>query len=410
MTVVSKRIGMTLGALVALGGCGGGSTSSPTGSATGMAVIGIASDYKSAVVSLLGPDGTLEADDCVDSGTGAGGTLSYTLSGDITLPSQPQLGGKLWIIDRQNAALTMVEPKTCEITGQVSVGNGAKLNPHDMLVVSEKKIYVTRYDKNPTSNDPAISGDDIAILDRDTGEVTGHIDLSGYGGEVDGTVVHARPDRMVLAGGKVYVTLYECDDKFSTFLNGRVVVVDPNTDLVTTRIDLPGLKGCEAIHHTPGTNMIYVGCGGSFADADMMAASGVAAIDISSPTEMKVTKAMAFGQPVSFLWVAALSPTKVFTSTMGSFGDFTHNIPGTNDKAFAFDSATGTPTALGLEASALNLGRGAAGNGKLYLPEATPDMALVHVFDASGDGAPTEVDSFDPDPAKKMPPREIAWY
>jgi hypothetical protein len=43
-----------------------------------MAVIN--GDFVSAAVSLLGPDGTLVTDDCVDSGTGAGGTLSYPLS------------------------------------------------------------------------------------------------------------------------------------------------------------------------------------------------------------------------------------------------------------------------------------------------------------------------------------------
>jgi hypothetical protein len=117
-----------------------------------------------------------------------------------------------------------------------------------------------------------------------------------------------------------------------------------------------------------------------------------------------------FGQPVSFLWVAALSPKQVFTTTMGTFGDPKNNIEGTNDKAFTFDPAAEEPTALGLEASALDLGRGAVGDGKLYLPDATFDKPLVHVFDASGAGAPTQVDSFDPDPAKKLPPREIAWY
>jgi DNA-binding beta-propeller fold protein YncE len=412
MTVVSKRIGggiVALSALVALGGCGSGGSSSSSGSATGMAVIN--GDFISAAVSLLAPDGTLVTDDCIDSGTGAGGTLSFPLSGDITLPSQPQLDGKLWIVDRQNAAVTIVDPKTCTVDGQVSVGMGAKLNPHDALVVSDKKVYVTRFDKNLASTDPTVAGDDIVILDRDTGAITGHIDLAGYGGEVGTTRIQARPDRMVLVGGKVYVTLYESDAKFATFLNGRVAIIDPVTDTVTSRIELPGLKGCEGIYHPPGTNTLYVGCGGSFADGgDQKAASGVAAIDLSAPDEMKVTRASAFGQPVSFLWVAALSPTQVFTTTMGTFADPKNNIEGTKDKAFAFDPASGTTAALGLEAGPLDLGRGAVSEGKLYLPDATSDQPLVHVFDVSGTGAPTEVTSFDPDPAKKLPPREIAWY
>src|SRR6185295_1706620 len=111
MTVVRKSIrgGIVALAFAALAGCDSGGSSSSSGSATGMAVIN--GDFISAAVSLLGPDGKLVTDDCVDSGTGAGGTLSFPLSGDITLPSQPQLDGKLWIVDRQNVAVTIVDPK-----------------------------------------------------------------------------------------------------------------------------------------------------------------------------------------------------------------------------------------------------------------------------------------------------------
>jgi hypothetical protein len=124
----------------------------------------------------------------------------------------------------------------------------------------------------------------------------------------------------------------------------------------------------------------------------------------------KVTKASSFGQPVSFLWVAAAADGRLFTATMGTFADMMNNIPGTNDKAFMFDGAADEATALGLEASALDLGRSAVGEGTLFVPDATFDKPLVHVFDTSGAGAPTETASFDPDPAKKLPPREIAWY
>src|SRR5262249_42668886 len=105
-----------------------------------------------------------------------------------------------------------------------------------------------------------------------------------------------------------------------------------------------------------------------------------------------------------------LSPSRVFTSTMGTFPDDMSKTPGTNDKTFAFDPATGDVTPAGLEAGAFSLGRGAVLGGKLFMPDATFDNALVHVLDVSGTVATKEDSSFDPGPAKHMPPREIASY
>lgn len=403
-----KRVGLAA-ALGALGACGGGS-SNPTGAAPASGLVVVNGDFVSAAVSLLAPDGTLAHDDCIDSG--AGGTLSFPLSGDVTTPSQPQLGGDLWLIDRGNSALTILNPVTCAVKGQPSVGLGANLNPRDVSVVTEKKVYVTRYNKNLASSDPAIAGDDIAILDRDSGAITGHIDLSTYAVAQDGAQIQARPDRMLLVDGKVYVTLWNADAKFAATTHGRVAVVDVATDKVTGTIDLPDLKGCEGMQYVSASKTLYVACGGSFSDADQMAGSGVAAIDLgaSPPAVAKVTKAEMFGQPVNFLWVAALPDERLFTATMGTFPDMMSNTPGTNDKAFVFDGAADKATALGLEAGALDLGRSAVGEGKLFVPDATFNKSVVHIFDVSGTGAPAELSSLDPDPAKKLPPREIAWY
>src|SRR6185295_10161917 len=105
---------------------------------------------------------------------------------------------------------------------------------------------------------------------------------------------------------------------------GRIVVIDPLTDQVEGRIDLGGLKGCSALYHLASSNTLFVACGGSFADADQAAGSGIAEIDLgaSPPAVMRTTMAAKLdGQPLNFSWVAALSATQMFAGTLGSFGD-----------------------------------------------------------------------------------------
>jgi hypothetical protein len=407
---VAALIAASLGSLGVVG-CGSEKTQSG-GPATGFAVVG--SDFTSTVVSLLNADGTLAQDDCIDSGTKAGGNLSLTLSGDVSLPSQPQQGGKLWLVDRGNAALTVLAPETCEVTRQISVTTGFKSNPHDVAVLSQSKAYVTRYEKNVTPTDANSAGDDVLIIDPTGGVVTGRIDLSSYAAPVAGATIQARPDRMLIAAGQVFVTLASQDAGFKATGEGRVVVIDPATDAVTSTIALPGLKGCSALSYVDGSNEILVACGGSFADADKQAdGSGVATIDLSAaPPAVHVTKASALGgppvQPVNFSWVVALSSTRAFTSTLGTFP--AGSSPGTNDAALAFDPTTGASTPITLEAAAGDLGRGALSGTKLLIPDADFAKPRIHVFDASGTGAPAETATVDPDPGKGMPPRELAWY
>jgi hypothetical protein len=412
----AKVVAVALVGLAGLG-CGADSTKSAitAGPSTGLAVI--ASDFTSTAISLVAADGTLAKDDCIDSGTQAGGQLSLTLSGDVTLPSQRQQGGELWLIDRGNAALTVVEPTTCAVQAQISVATGFKSNPHDVAVISPSKVYVTRLEKNVAPPDPMSTGDDVVIVDRTSGALTGRIDLSGYAVAVAGATIQARPDRMVIADGKVYVTLGSQDAKFLAAGEGRVVVIDPGTDSVVGQIELPGLKGCSALTYLAATGTLYVACGGSFADADQSAGSGIAAIDLkaSPPVVSHVTKASAFGmRPLNFSWVGVVSGTWAFASTLGSFPDAANNVAGSNDAAFAFNPSAdgGTPiTSVPLEAGAFDIGRGVISGTTLLVPDAAAAKPRVHVFDASGgSGAPTETAAFDPEPAKGLPPREIAWY
>jgi hypothetical protein len=417
---MGRRIGRTLAtlALGALGlglGCGNDKPAqappSTGGPASGVAVM--MTDFASTSISLLAADGTLAKDDCMDSGTQASGKLSLALSGDVTLPSQPQMGGDLWIVDSGNAAVTIVAPTTCTVLGQVSVSTGFKSNPHDVAVLSDKKVYVTRYDKNVAPADAMSTGDDIVILDRDAGSITGRIDMSAFAAPVDGAMIQARPDRMMLIDGKVYVSLGNEDAMFSALGEGRVAIIDPASDTVTGTVSLTGLKGCSAMYYLPAAKALFVACGGSFADTDQAAASGIATVDLSvtPPVLGHVTKASSFGgKPVTFFWVTALSATRAFTTVIGSLPDAKNNVPGSNDAAFVFDPTTDVATALGLETGAFDMGRGVVGDGTLFVPDATMNKPLIHVFDVSGAGAPTEKTSFNPGPAQGLPPRELAWY
>jgi hypothetical protein len=374
----------------------------------GLAVVD--SDYTSTSISIVGATGALVKDDCINSGTRAAGKLSFTLSGDVVLPSQPQLGGDLWLVDRGNAALTIVTPPTCAVSGQITVGTGFESDPHDVAVLSATKLYVTRYNTNVAPPNVLATGDDVLIVNRTTGSVTGRIGLTAYAAPVTGFTIEAQPDRMVIAGGKVYVTLGSQDAKFMAAGEGRVVVIDPGSDTVLGTIALAGLEGCSAIQYVPALTSLFVSCGGSFSDADQAAASGVAQIDLSTATPtVHVTKASVVGgQPVNFSWIGVLSATQGFAATLGSFPFGT--TPGTNDALYMFNPTAGTATPVSLAAGAFDLGGAVVGAALLFVPDATTTKPLIHVFDVPATGAPTERTPFAPDPSKGLPPRQIAWY
>jgi hypothetical protein len=148
-------------------------------------------------------------DDCVRSGV-TSPVLAQELSGDVVLPSAPQERGELVVIDRKNAVLTFVAPTSCMPRAQLSVSTGGfKSNPHDVVSVSTHKAYVVRYDANlaPTS-DPSDfdEGDDLLVIDPSIPMILGRVPLSGYAATT-GAGFHANPDRALLVGGLVYVTL-----------------------------------------------------------------------------------------------------------------------------------------------------------------------------------------------------------
>jgi hypothetical protein len=323
------------------------------------------------------------------------------------LPSQPQRGGEVVLIDRGNTALTFVNPTTCAVSRQFSVKGGFNLaNPHDVVIVSDSKAYVTRYGKNAAAATPAAAGDDVLIIDPVDGSIDNRIDLSAYAS----ASFPASPNRAVIAAGKVVVTLNRWNATNYTYDVGSLVVIDPASDQVVQHLPLGGLKNCEALDYAAAAKTVLVACGGSFGSPEQALESGVAVVDLSTtPARIaRIISAVAFQTPpVTFAWVVAMpsasNAMRAFTSTMGSFS------PSVPDHLYQFDFLTGGTASFGT-ASPFDLGRPAVGNGRLLVPDAKASAPRVHVFDATGSAAPTETTAFVADSASGLPPREIAWY
>ena len=390
---------------------GGGQAPRNAASATGLAVL--SSDYDlSTSVALYDPATGQLRDDCVHSGV-TGTNMKQALSGDVTLPGQTQHSGDLTVIDRVNATITLVDPSSCQPRLQFSVSTGGfKSNPHDVISVSSEKLYVTRYERNAAATDAADDfddGDDILVVNANTGDIMKSIPLSG---EVDASL-QARPDRGVLAEGRVYVTLSAISGDFASTGPGRVVVIDPATDAVVGGIDLAHQKGCSAIDYHPAVKKLYVSCGGAFSDgAEQAKGSALVEIDLSGETPAltrTIPADLVGGQPINFSYVAVLGDV-AFVGTLGSFPDAKTGSPGTSD-AFYAALLNGSTAIKVLDGGAYNLGRATVDGTRqrVFLPDGNFTTPRVRVYGVSAAGA-TESSSFESNPAGHLPPREVVWY
>jgi hypothetical protein len=376
----------------------------------GLAVVHNSADYTSALLSLVDPaTATLVRDNCLSSGSKAP-QLSQALSGDVVLPSAPLPGHPLVLIDRTNNALVWVNPVDCTVTQEISVSTGFLSNPHDVVAIAPNKFYVTRYSTNPSpSPDPSQldGGGDLLILDLDLGRPIARIDLAAYA--AGGAGIRPNPDRARVFDGKIYVTLNNLNvDPKQTGGPGRVVVVDPTSDTVTSVIELPDFKNCSAIAPVPGQEgALAVVCEGAWADgANQINASGVALIDTStSPATVQTRMASDFGRPLSYADLAVVNSGVAFAVVSG---DFSGSPP---DQLWQFDFAGGLPQKL-LDASTDYVLGGLVfdpASQRLFLGDADPQSPRLHVFDVSV-SPPPELSSLDSDPGRGLQPRYLGLY
>jgi hypothetical protein len=408
----SSRISFAgLCAILAMPACGDDTGVFPEhdgGSGTGIVLVN--TDYSSSSVSFLDRDGNLLMDGCLNSGSGNPG-LAMTLSGDVVLPTQVPAGGPVAIVDRGNAAITWLDATTCASLGQLAVGTGFASNPHDVVTLSASKAYVTRQDQNlsatPTPND-FDDGNDVLIVDPSRLAITGRIDLLPFAPA--GTAILPRADRALLAQGRVFVSLNAISANYANYGTGRVVIIDPDTDQVTSVIDLPGVKNCGAMTYVAETKRLFVACNGAYGDKAVQAAgSAIVAIDLGQtpPTVVAQAPAASAGSvPLSNLTVAALDGATALAVAEGTLSntppDGLWSLPLDGKVPVKiFDSAEGF--AIGAVLYYQERHRVLAADGTMT------SSAYLRMFDVSS-GAFVAGKPVKTNPTQKLPPRALAFY
>jgi hypothetical protein len=378
----------------------------PAGS--GLASVNNDTGFQSTSVSILDPNGGVIYPDCIDSNPSNGGVIPL-ISTDVVMPSQPQRGGNLVLIDRGSGLLTTVDPTTCQVVGQVVVpgAGGARTNPHDLVTIAEHKAYVTRYQPNAAATSPAQMGNDIAVIDPTTGAFVSRIDVDAHASPVAGATILARPNRAIIAGGKVVVSLNEADASYKNYGDGKVIVIEPATDTVVASVTLAGLHDCDGMDYVASTQTLLVACGGTYMAANQPAQSGIAVVDLgASPPSVTAsfTGAVFGNQPVNFSWVLAAPPAGGGTRAFAATNDPNLVAP---DVLFAFDYVLGTTTQLATS-EPFTIGPPASTGPLLFVPEFLGSTPQVQLFDITS--TPQATTAFVPDSVNKLSPVQVAWY
>ncbi len=317
----------------------------------------ITTDYTVSAVSVIDRDtGELVNENVFDSSSSDPG-VSLPLSGDVVLPNDPPMDGTLMIVDRgtSNNSVTLLETTNMTVLGQIQTGPSASgpwaANPHDALLFDGARLYVTRFEKNPSPSGASSDfdeGDDVVIFNLATQEIAEQFRFNTL---VDGGS-RAAPDRLALAGDYVAVTLQHYEGSgFTGADDALVAFIDPETEqLVDTDSSTGGIqllriedyKNCSNMSYLESSNMLYIVCSGLFADGreDQIGASAVVAVDMDSvasgDADYEIVLEGSHGdieQPLSA--VVIVDESLGFVLTYGSFDPFE------NDQVIAFDLSAG---------------------------------------------------------------------
>ena len=273
--------------------------------------------------------------------------------------------GLIYVVNRMGADnIQILDPQNgFSSVRQFSVGAGS--DPHDIVVLSPTKAYVTRYNTNA-----------IWIVDPSQGIQTGSIDLSGLA-DADG---RAEIDMMCRVGNRVFVTVQRLDRNTPGWPPAgasRVAVIDTQTNaLLDTDPVAPGVQSIlltgtnpySDIQLDPYTGKLYVACAGYWGLKD----GGVEAVD---PVSLH-------SDGFIFLETAAGGDIMDVEIDRGTHGYAIMNDASFNTVLISFDAASGMKTGtlyapggyvlLDIEVSPWR---------ELFVSDRTPTLPGIRVYD-----------------------------
>lgn len=360
-------------------------------------------DYNnSASIGALGLDGSVLSKSLISSGSDSPG-LSLALGTDIVPANEPQVGGAVVILDRNNDAIDWLDLESAEVTNQVDVGPGDfASNPYDYVALSPELGFVSRYETNAA---PGVvdydQGGDLVAVNPTTKELLGRVDFNYLVEETPELM--PRPTKMVNYAGKVYVVLGMLDGYFTPLEESVLAVVDPTTLEITSTKKL-GLRNCEDISLAPSGGVVAIGCKGGWADEPLTVNSGIVLVDLDqAEPEIIHTYGAADLAGAQISTLAFASDSLIMFSSYGNFE------PAANDRALVLDISDDSVSDAVLEAGPYQLGNIRCAPSDNVCVLANADTLAIEFFDVASDSI-SHAQTVVFDAELGLPPRYIGIF
>jgi hypothetical protein len=390
-----------------MGACG--TTEAPRSSGAGRSLLPgslavLASDYRSTNVALRDPAGVRLTPSILSTASASAG-VSFALSGDVVLPSEPRgVGEELVLIDRYGTnVLTFVDTVSGRVRAQLPVGTGFESNPQDFLTLDAGRALVARFGVDPRPGDVALDGgDDVLVVDTETPALVRRVVLP----RKEGTP--ARPGALTPFGGKVYVNLHRLAADFDRAVDADVAVLDGRTGELERVVALPGLRNCgKPVFSQDG--LMATACSGLFDPArarfdDVGAAVVVGTLVDGAFRERERWSASAIGATPTGS-VAWLGEGRIVASLFGSAGR--------GDAVVDLALGATAPREIHRSTSPFTLGAIRCSRGAAFLcamPDASSSVIVGFSLGFSDAGAPTEVRAILAPDITGLPLRDLAFF
>jgi len=175
------------------------------------------------------------------------------------------IGGKIYVINRlgQDNITIFSPPDFSHPLIQFSTGNGT--NPHDIVLASTDKAYVSLYEKGY-----------LLVANPITGAELKKIDISSF---ADNDNI-PEADQMVIVDGILYVALQKLDryNQYQPAENGEILMIDTGSDTIVGSITLSGQNPYD-IFYNKLMGKLVISETGSFYD---LTDGGIETVDLDT--------------------------------------------------------------------------------------------------------------------------------